>query len=288
MIIRPTRAAGHATQLAQEAAVKGHKLVLAAGGDGTLGEVANGLAGTSTIMAPLPVGTANSFAKELLMPRPNLLNPERLLEASESLAGGKVYQMDLGYSRGIEGKGHYWLLWSGVGADSFLVDQLEPRPKWSKKMGTLGYTLQGLMVSPRLPKMKAKVTVDGRLFEDTYLLVLISNCRRYAGGILVLNPQARLDDGLFEVWMFRGAGVFKTLNYIWQVKWGRHHHHKDVTLVSGRQVTVYTEPSMPCQTDGDRSGKSPMMCEIKSGALRLLVPNTAPDGLFEKAGEKLA
>ena len=95
--VQPTKFKGHATELAKQAALAGCQLVLAAGGDGTLGEVANGLAGTDTMMAPLPVGTANSFAKELGIPLPGFLDKQRLLEAARVLANGRVYSMDLGY-----------------------------------------------------------------------------------------------------------------------------------------------------------------------------------------------
>lgn len=279
-------------QLARQAATAEQQLVLAAGGDGTLGEVANGLAGTKTVMAPLPVGTANSFARELLMPRPGRFGRHRLLQAADSLMGGVVQQMDLGYTYTPSAddptsNGRYWLLWAGVGADGFLVNEVEPRPKWSKKLGAFGYMLQGLTVVPRLPQMRARVEVDGRLFEDEYVLVTISNCRLYAGGMLRLNPQARLDDGLFEVWLYRGRSFSRIARYFVETMRGHHHHDPDVTMVNGRCVTIHTDPVMPCQTDGERAGHTPLACTIKPQALRVLIPNTAPADLFEQPGEPL-
>lgn len=285
--VQPTRAAGHAVQIAQQAAAAGQRLVIAAGGDGTLGEVANGLAGTNTVMAPLPVGTANSFARELLMPRPSLINRQKLLVSAAKLAEGKVHAMDLGYSEDASGKGRHWLLWAGTGADGYLVDQLEPRSKTSKRLGRFGYLTQGLMVVPRLPKMTAKVTVDGGVFEDEFLLVLISNCRRYAGGELLISPNAKLDDGLFEVWMFRGGGMFDAFQTFFQTRMERHHLDPAVTMVMGREIRVESNPIMPCQTDGDRAGPTPLNCVIKPGALQLLVPTTAPSNLFVKPGTSL-
>jgi diacylglycerol kinase (ATP) len=181
-IIQPTKAVGHATILARQAAEAGHRLVLAAGGDGTLGEVANGLAETGVALAPLPVGTANSFARELHMPLPGIFNPHRLLQVTDVLAAGRVQKMDLGFTVTGKGNGRYWLLWAGVGADGFLVDQLEPRPKWTKRVGPLSYVIQGVPVMLRLPPMTAQVDVDGRTFSGDYVLVLISNSRRYVGG----------------------------------------------------------------------------------------------------------
>ncbi|HEX6385719.1 MAG TPA: diacylglycerol kinase family protein [Anaerolineae bacterium] len=286
--IQPTRAPGHATELARQAADAGRTLVMAAGGDGTLGDVADGLVGTETIMAPLPVGTANSFGKELLMPRPTLLDKRhKLFQAASSLAAGRVHRVDLGFACDSQGRGRHWLLWAGAGADGFLVDELEPRPKWSKKLGSLGYFLQGLVVAPQFPHMMAHVSVDGRVFEDELLLVVISNCRLYAGGELVLSPQARMDDGLFEVWLFRGHGLSRILRYLVEARVGRHRSDPGVTLVHGRHITIQTDPVMPCQTDGERAGRTPLSCQIKPGALRLLVPETAPNDLFTEPGEAL-
>ena len=283
--IQATQSRGHATELARQAATAGDDLVFAVGGDGTLGEVANGLAGTQTTLAPLPAGTANSFAKELQMPIPNWLNHNKLLETADSLANGRIHHMDLGYTYHPGGDGRYWLLWAGTGADGYLVDQLEPRPKWSKALGLFGYFIQGLCVAPNFPTMQATVTVDGVAFEDYFTLILVSNCRRYAGGELLLSPQAQLDDGLFEVWLFQGQGPIQVISQLVRAKLGR---LRDATMVHGRYITIYTDPIFPCQTDGDKAGHTPLRCEIKPGALRLLVPDTAASDLFDKPGQPLA
>jgi diacylglycerol kinase (ATP) len=278
MTIAPTEYAGHAVRLAQEAAEAGQYLVLAAGGDGTLGEVANGLAGSETVMGPLPTGTGNSFGKELRMPRPNLLDHKAMVEASALLASGRIQRMDLGRFRG----GKYWMLWTGTGIDSYIVDEMEPRSKLSKRLGPVGYVAQALMLSPRFAPMGARVTIDGKLYEDTYLLVLISNCRLYGGGELLLNPQAALDDGLFEVFLFHGTGLQRTVSYLWQLWRGSHIGNDDIVVVRGREVTVETERAIPVQADGDPAGETPMHVVMVPNALRLLVPRSAPHGLFRE------
>lgn len=297
MVVRQTQAAGHATELAQAAVAAGHALVLAAGGDGTLGEVANGLAHSDTIMAPLPVGTANSFARELQLPLPAPWQPNRLLTVSDLLLAGRVQALDLGFTHGpkvgaeleadVERNGRFWLLWTGTGADGFLVDEMEPRPKIYKKLGAFGYALQGLLIAPRYPGMWAEVEIDGRFYRDDFILVLLSNCRLYAGGRVVLSPRALLDDGLFEVWLFRGRTLQDALLHAYNAWRGHHHIAADVTKVNGRTITVHTEPTMPCQTDGEKAGYTPFTCELKPGALNLLVPPTAPSDLFRHPGRPL-
>lgn len=289
--LSPTEAIGHATELAREAVERGDDLVIAAGGDGTLGDVANGLAGSDTIMAPLPIGTSNSFAKELRMPRPNLLERHKLVDSARSLLNGQVYEMDLGYTENPtgEGNGRYWLLWAGVGVDAYIVNATEPRPTWSKKLGPLGYFLQSLAVLPNdFPAMRARVQIDDQVLDDDYFLVLVSNCRLYAGGELLLSPEARLDDGLFEVWLFRGHGWDKVIQSLTTTWVGRHLNNPQIQMVNGRRITITTAPLMPCQTDGERAGQSPITCQIKPRALRILIPHTAPDVLFIQTGIPLS
>ena len=279
MRVEPTRYPGHAVILARDAAATHHDLVIAAGGDGTLGEVANGLAFTDTILAPLPVGTGNSFGKELKMPRPQLFNQSLLLQASEGLYRGRVHQMDLGCQND-----KYWVLWAGAGADGYLVKQIEPRSKLTKKLGSVGYFLQILRLIPKLPPVKATIHVDGQTFHDTYLLVTISNCRLFAGGELVLSPKAFLDDGLFEVWLFPGHGLSNILHYLWQIRRGRHTFTPNICHTTGRYVAVESDAPLYFHTDGDLGGTTPMVTNIQPDALRVLIPNTAPRDLFQRAG----
>ncbi|HSM54745.1 MAG TPA: diacylglycerol kinase family protein [Candidatus Sulfomarinibacteraceae bacterium] len=278
--MRPTEYAGHAVALARQAAAEGRRLALAAGGDGTLGEVANGLAGSETIMGPLPTGTGNSFGKELRMPRPNLIDHHALVEAAELLAAGRVHRMDLGRFE----KGKYWMLWTGTGVDSFVVEQIEPRSKMSKRLGPVGYVAQALSVVPGFPPMEAVVEVDGECYEGVFLLVVVSNCRRFAGGEVLLNPEAVLDDGQFEVFMFRGHGVSRTFHYLWEVWRGQHVENPDIVVARGSHVSVSTAEEMPVHTDGDPAGHTPFVCHVAPGALRLLVPRTAPPRLFSGPG----
>jgi diacylglycerol kinase family enzyme len=127
-------------------------------------------------------------------------------------------------------------------------------------------------------------------------LAIVCNCRRYAGTML-LNPEAKIDDGIFEVWLFRGgqgnsflnksARVGRLFRYVAQILLGRHAREPGMFMVRGRRVTIHTEPSMPVQTDGERSGWTPFTCEVRPNALRLLVPSTAPADLFVQPGKRL-
>src|SRR5690606_2027741 len=100
---------------------------------------------------------------------------------------------------------------------------------------------QGIALTPNFPAVQARVEIDGQLFEDHYLLALISNCRLYAGGGLTLSPQAKLDDGLFEVWLFQGQHIYKLFQYGALMKAGRR-DYPGMMMVHGRSITIHTTP----------------------------------------------
>jgi len=290
--VQATAYAGHATELARQAAASGRDLVISGGGDGTLGEVTNGLVGTETALALLPMGTGNSFAKELGMtPRLGFYGPDRLFTFAQSLLKGRLYEMDVGYTLG----GRHWLLWTSVGVDSYVVDRIEPRSKLAKRLGPIGYIGEGLPAISLFGGMSADVEIDGRSYSGDHLMVTISNCRLYGGGELNLNPTAVLDDGYFEVWLFGGKVIagreipesLTAFQYLFEVALGRHAQDPNVQKVTGRHVRVTTDPTLPFQQDGDPAGETPFVCEIQPRALRVLVPPTAPAGLFSRPGRPL-
>jgi diacylglycerol kinase family enzyme len=164
---------------------------------------------------------------------------------------------------------------------------MEPRSKWSKRLGPVGYAAEAISIAPRFPSMEATVVIDDRQYEGVFLLVLVTNCRRFAGGEVLLNPGARLDDGQFEIFLFRGEGALQTFTYLWQVWRGQHERNPDVTVLNGTSVQVSTTQPMPVHADGDPAGHTPFDCRIEPGALHLLVPRTAPSGLFSGAGHPI-
>lgn len=272
---------GHARELAESCAAAGSRLVLAVGGDGTIGEIVNGLVDTETVLAPFPGGTGNSFAKELNLPLRNLLGKRDLIRASRALMNGEIHYVDVGLTEFNQA----WLQWAGVGIDSSLVKRIEPRSKFVRRMGSIGYYLLGLPTLIGYRGMKARVEVDGRLYQGEYLMVVVANCRNYAAGSVVLNPGSVLDDGFFEVCFFSGTNIFDLIRHYIRLHRKIHFDGGGISIVKGRQVRIDTEPILPVHFDGDLAGYSPVICHVKPKALRLLVPDTAPRDQFVLPGE---
>jgi diacylglycerol kinase (ATP) len=274
---------GHARELARMAVQKGHQLVLAAGGDGTIGEVAGGLVHSQTVLAPLPAGTGNSFAREFGLAKRTHALKRRLLEACAALAGGRVQRMDVGNS----GDSRYWMQWTSAGVDGFAIRHIEPRSRFWRKLDALGFFLQTLPFVARYPGMTATVSVDGQEVCGQYTMVTVSNCRRYGGGRFLLNPKARLDDGLLDVWIFKGASGFNIYRHVLLVALGRHQDSDRIERLTGSRVSIVASRAVAAHSDGEPDGQTPLHCRVEEQALRILVPASAPAGLFRLPGEAL-
>lgn len=274
---------GHAAVLAKEAVAQGVDFVLAAGGDGTLNEIANPLVGSESVLVPLPTGTANVFARELGMSMPNPLSPNWLIPTYRSLSRGRIQRMDVGKCA----TGRHWLLWASAGFDGYVVHQIEPRSRQSKRFGKIGYFLEAIQSVFKFRSAPSVVTADGKVFEGEFVLINISNCRMYLGGELTLNRRGVFDDGLFEVWLFQGHDWSKLPIYAVDVTLDVHEDNPNVHLVQARNVAVDTHRPIPYHLDGEPEATTPFACQIVPQALRVLVPDTTPDGLFRSPGEPL-
>jgi YegS/Rv2252/BmrU family lipid kinase len=257
---RPTERAGHATELARAAVAEGRGLVIAAGGDGTVGEVAQALAGTDTVLGVMPLGSIMNVARTLCVPRD-------LPAAAQLIANGQVLAMDLGKLRDT-----YFLEAAGVGLAAGLFgyfEQLDAR-------GLRLRTLQGLARFVRdLGTPRLLIQADGSTRQVRAPMVTVANSP-FVGAAYALAPAARIDDGLLDVVIFRGLGVARILAHLIAVLGGRRLPLPPGTItlrarsVRVSLVTRYRRP-LPVHVDGTALGTTPAHFEIAPGALRVLV-----------------
>ncbi len=271
-----SHAKGDVTALARQAAETGHEVVLVVGGDGTINEAANGLAGTDVALGVLPAGTGNVWAAEIgLLPTPTPLHRPNLLAAAQALSAGTTRRIDLGRAGG-----RYFLLWVGIGFDAELVKIVETEGALMKaRLGPLVYGLTGITAALRFQGTRATLEIDGRRTRARVILVLISNAQLYAGAVRV-SPQARLDDGRLDVCIFRGKGLLYTLRHLIGIATGRHLHDPEVTFHQAAHLSIRTRKPLPVHADGDPIGTTPMEFEIVPRALRVMLPARVPGHLF--------
>ena len=251
--LRMTTRAGDAQRLAADAAREGFRIVVAAGGDGTVNEVVNGLAGTGAALGVLPLGTMNVFAKEHAL-------PEKLDEGWAVIRAGNIREIDLLAANNV-----HFIQLAGVGFDAQVVKETTWESK--KNLGPLSYLISAAQVAGRKAP-KISVEAGGRISEGSF--VLIGN-GRYYGAKLVLFPKARVDDRMLDVLIFKNTGYFDLAKYLAGVLLGRHTGMKGVEYFQVAEATVRAEQEVPVEVDGELSGALPVTFRV-AGTLRVCLP----------------
>lgn len=222
-----------ARRFAADAAKAGARIVVACGGDGTVSEVANGLAGSSTTLGVMPLGTMNVFAKELDL-------PSDLDAAWRVIESGVTREIDLPTANGA-----HFIQLAGVGLDAQVVKETSWASK--KRLGPLSYIFSAAQIASRRPPI-LRVETDDEIREGSF--VLVGN-GRYYGAKLVLFPHARPDDGRLDVLIFKNLGYLDIARYIGGVLIGHHTDMADVEYFQTSELSVTCESPVPVELDGE-------------------------------------
>jgi len=269
-----TEKPGDATALARAAAQAGCDVAIVAGGDGTVNEAVNGLVGTQTALGVLPVGTGNMWAKQLSIPTYTLTNPLRLYETAAKLTEGTIRLIDVG-----QVNDRFFLCWAGIGLDAQVTAEMEPRQRHTKRLGMLPYAIAAVLVARDFQGVRTRVYLDGGIVRGRTLLILVSNIKQYIGTLSVAR-EARMDDGLLDVFVFKGLGFPYAVRHLLKIISRRHLQDPQIVHRQARHIEVRTEWAIPVQVDGDPIGATPVTLKVVPQALRVLVPPSAPPGLF--------
>ncbi len=261
-----TERAGHATALARDAAARGVDVIVVHGGDGTLNEAANGIAGTGAALAVLRGGTANVWAKETHCAK----DP---VAAMRAIVTGRRRRIDLGRANG-----RYFLLMAGIGLDAAVVPRAGARMK--RRFGALAYIIAGVMTALRTKAWPAQTTIDGDDSERSLYWMLAGNTRSY-GGIVRITHRAVADDGLLDIALMRRGGVLRLIADGVRVLLRRHDRSPNVHYVRARCVDI-TTPGIPVQLDGESHGATPLRIEVAPLALAVIVPADLRSPLFSR------
>lgn len=257
----PTRYAGHATELAQQAVERQVQIVIVCGGDGTINEAAQPLVGTETALAIWPCGTANVLAEELHLPKSQKVLAKLIAKNSvRTISVGKATKPETGWQR-------YFLLMAGIGLDAAIVEGVNLRLK--KAVGKGAYFASGLDFLARMPVRSFSVKFNGRHHESTF--TVISNASRYAGHFTIA-PGAAIDDDKLNVCVFNSRSRLVYLGYAALSLIGGHTTSPGVVYQEVKQAYANSNDEASVQIDGDVMGKLPMEFEIVPEALRVFAP----------------
>ncbi|HEX4205174.1 MAG TPA: diacylglycerol kinase family protein [Ktedonobacteraceae bacterium] len=269
--LRLTQKAGDASNIAREAVQNGIDVVVATGGDGTINEVIQELAGSETALGVLPSGTVNVWAREVGIPLDNA-------SARSVLLNGQTRRVDLG-----KVNGHYFLLMAGIGVDGEVTYAVEKRPV--KKLGVVGYLLAAAWYGLGYPEFRTKLKIDARSpIKTTALQIVIGNTQLY-GGTIKCTWQAKCDDGHLDICIMHKQSMLGRIVVAIDFLLRRKERKQHVRYETCQTLKVYTRRPIAIQADGDPRGytsgrKQPTIINIAPKALKVIVPLHLPGDLF--------
>jgi diacylglycerol kinase (ATP) len=253
--VRETVAAGAAGMLARAALDEDHDVIVAAGGDGTINEIINAVAGTSAVLGLIPLGTANVLAAEIGLPT----DPRGVAEV---IAHGRLQQIYLG----TVGNRRFTMM-ASFGFDAQAVDRVNIPLK--RRLGKLAYVASALGAWFRHRDVRFSLVIDGK--PATASSVVIANGHYYAGRYQCA-PDARLDDPRLHVCLLERPGRWNLVRYAMALGAGRLPRLNDVQIIPAQQVSVTAPAGEPIQADGDIVGETPAEFRVSTERLNLLMP----------------
>jgi YegS/Rv2252/BmrU family lipid kinase len=259
LTLHETTRPGDAEVTAAGLSAKDFDVVVAAGGDGTINEVANGLIKSTSLIPPLaiiPLGTANVLAQEIgLRGQPDAI--------ALAIADGDRQSVHLGLANG-----RHFIMMAGVGFDAHVVANVDLALK--RRTGKIAYVLETLIQALRYGFPACRVTIDGKSFDARS--VVVCNGRHY-GGPFIAAPEANLGTATFEVCLLERGGWAHMMRYSAALVMGRLSTLPDVRILSGRRIRIDGQKGLPVQGDGDIIAALPVEIEVAEKTLDLIVPN---------------
>lgn len=258
--VRVTSHPGDAEALARRAVGEGFRRIVAAGGDGTVNQVANGLATTDATLGVLPMGSVNVFAMEIGLPLHNLQRCWEIIEDSN------VHLVDL-----PSANKRYFVQLAGVGLDAQVVK--ETSLAFKRNFGPLGYLISAAQIAARQPPKLCIESENTSVEEGSF--VLVGNGRLY-GGPFPFFKRASSDDGLFDVVVFKRLGYLEIVKYLQDVLFNSDITAPEIEYFQTQRLRITSDQDVPLELDGELAGNCPVDFRIREKALRILVPRPSP------------
>ncbi len=260
-----TEAPGHAVELAQQAVADGVERVVAVGGDGTCNEIANGLAlvadeDGSAIMGLIPSGSGNDWAVSLGIPLD-------VTEACAVLKNGSEHVIDMGRVT-VDNTARFFVNIVGLGLDAEVAQDTQ-RTTWLRGFPRYLLSVFRVLIAGQWP-YSAKFCYSGQQHQQPLVLLAVGNGTRAGGGFL-LTPDAKMDDGLFDICHAPKMSRLRLLNLLPKTLKGTHIYHSLVTMARSDTVDVLVENGIPGHIDGETlcvAGRQ-FKFEILPGVLRV-------------------
>ncbi len=264
---------GEAIELSRQAVIEGRRLIVAAGGDGTINEVANGFfqdaipTGGSSRLGVLPTGTGGDFRRTLGF-------PSDAAEAAAVLASGHSRRIDVGKVSCVGSEGGSVVRYFVNVADAGIGGDVVNRVNNGRRLinGEVTFTLASLVTLLRWRNKPMTVDIDGDVRELVAQQVVVANCQYFGGGMRVA-PRAIPDDGLLDVLVAGDLGIWENLRGLSEIRKGTHldsGRHPKISHTTARRIEVSSPERIRVDVDGEQPGVLPAVFEVLPGALEVV------------------
>jgi len=264
-----TQEPGDARRLAEQAIADNIHTVIAAGGDGTINEVVNGLSQNfnAARLGILPLGTGNDFGRSIY------LSDDRQ-EMLSTLIRAYTRPLDVVRMTAADGSVRHFLNASGGGFSAQLSRDLHDS-NIKKLLGSLSYVVQGAASLPQMETYHAEITLDDSETLNVDLANLVVSNGRFIGGGLFAAPKAMLDDGLLHLLIVPAMPVTTILSHFTMLMDGSHVDSEDLIVREARRIVIRSQPPMPYNADGELMPEGDYTFEVLPGALHVIVDEHA-------------
>jgi YegS/Rv2252/BmrU family lipid kinase len=253
--VAETAARGDATRIAREADEAAFDAVVAAGGDGTINEAVNGLAGRALPLGVIPLGTSNVLAHEIGV-------GSDIGRAVKTILTGRRQPVAAAVA-----SGHYCCLMVSAGYDARAIARV--RPGLKRLIGEAAYYVAGLEEAIAGPRRLLSVEIDGETCEAASVIVM--NGRLY-GGKFTCAPDADMREPLLYAVLLTRSGRWNVMRYGLALVTNRLHRLADVRIHPATSIRILAPAGEPCQSDGDLIGEAPMDIRVEANVVEILFP----------------
>lgn len=254
-----TKGKGDATKGARKAVKRKFDMVIAAGGDGTINEVINGLAEQEyrPRLGVLPLGTTNDFARAVNIPRD-------IVKACDVLCGGYDMPIDIG-----KVNDRFFINIAGAGKLTELTYDVPSKLK--TMLGQMAYYMKGIEMLPSIRPTNVTIDYDDRTFSGNIMMILVSNTNS-VGGFEKLAPEASLNDGKFDLIILKEANLAEFIRLASLATRGEHMKDPKVIYAQASRIRIHTHERMQLNIDGEYGGDLPSEIVNLYQHLHLMVP----------------
>lgn len=253
----PTERPGHATELARRAAGTVDRIAVM-GGDGTISEVVNGLAGSETALGVIPMGTGNDVARSLGIPIGDI---DAALDVAWS---GVTRAVDVGRERD-----RLFISVLGIGFPAIVAAEANG---FTRLRGPAAFFVAVYKALHRLRAVPLEIRLDDETIERDCVAILVQNTP-YTGGGLKMAPAAEVDDGALDVVIVADIGKLDLMVRFPRAYSGRHLEHPSFSVHRSRTITVRSPDPMVKMFDGDLCGRTPLEADVWPAGVRFVVPD---------------